>query len=256
MIDKKLEGKLKELEQQLGYLNVDLYDKHRGEYPSSDTIKKVYGSTLKNMLDSLKIKSKEEYLVEKNRPTAIGNMKLLYLEHGEVSKALYDKAKMLPSSEYITKKYGWDEIAKEANVKLANAQYTSDTFLLNDLKLSIKELGYIPTSKEYETLKIKPSLEILRKHGYTFVNAMRKCGYRTYNKPVKVKDKICNNKDCFKQFTPHDDELYCESCYKDMRARIVKELDKMGQQRLKEICASLIYATTKQKAIIDIFGNM
>jgi ribosomal protein L24 len=257
LIDKKLEERLRELERNHGYLNVELYDKHKGkDYPSSESIKKIYKLSLVEILKSLKIKNKEDYTIDKNRPISISNMKLLHLEHGEISKTLYDKAKLLPSSEYITKKYGWDELAKEANVKLANSQYISSDDVLKELKLVIKSIGYIPTSKEYESLRLKPSQEILRKHGHTFVEAMRKCGYRTYNKPVKVKDKVCIGKDCFRQFTPLEDEIYCDQCYKDLRSRLIKEIGNMSQQRLKDVCQKLIYAGNKQKTILDIFNNM
>jgi len=257
LINKKLESKLKELERSHGYLNVELYDKYRGkEYPSSETIKKSYNQSLVEILKNLKIKNKEDYTIEKNRPVAISNMKLLFLEHGEISKSLYDRAKLLPSSEYITKKYGWEELAKEANVKLANSQYTSSGAVLSELRFRIKELGYIPTSKEYEQLKLKPSLEVLRKYRFTFVSAMRKCGFKTYNKPVTVKDKICNSKNCFRQFTPVDDEIYCDECYKDLRSRLIKEIGNMNQQRLRDVCQKLIYTGNKQKTILDIFNNM
>ncbi|QSF43473.1 hypothetical protein [Paenibacillus tianjinensis] len=257
MIDNKLKTKLKQLEEEYGYVNVELYDSKRGtEYPSSTTIKKMYGLSLLDILKDQKIKSKDEYLIIKNRPVSISNMKLLYLEHGEISKSLYSEAKLLPSSEYITKHYGWENIAKEANVKLANAQYNSKEDVIKELKIIIKELGYIPTSKEYESLRLKPSQETLRKYGFTFSEAMRKSGYRTYNKSVTIKDKVCSNKDCYRQFTPTEDEIYCEPCFKELRSRLIKEIEGMSPQRLKEICQRLIYAGNKQNTILDIFNNM
>lgn len=258
MIDKDLiSSKIKQLEEQFGYVNVELYDKNRGkELPSSETIKKKLGVSLIDIIKSLKIKSKEEYLIIKNRPIAISNLKILFLEHGEVSKTLYNENKLTPSSEYISKHYGWEEIVKEANVKLANAKYVSKEELIKELKSTIKTLGYVPTGREYESLRLKPTQEILRKHGYTWVDAMRKCGYRTYSKPVMIKDQICINKDCYRQFTPLEEEIYCEQCFKELRSRLIKEIGNMNLQRLREVCQRLIYAGNKQRTVLDIFNNL
>jgi hypothetical protein len=236
-----------------GYLTVELYDKNRGSLPSWDTLKKKLNNIeFVELLKITKVMSKDEYNFNKNRIKAISNFKIINLEYGFVSTAIYDELKLEPTSDYISKKYGWSKIAEEANVKLANNQYTSIDEMILELKNNIKKLGYIPTLKEYEKLLIKPSRKSFASQEIQWSDAMSKAGYRTYGKPVKTKDRVCANADCYKQFTPSNkDEIYCINCFKDLRAKLVREVEKLNVDELRDVTKKLIYSSTAQKIVLD-----
>ncbi|MNC60564.1 hypothetical protein D3C75_1104510 [compost metagenome] len=83
---------------------------------------------------------------------------------------------------------------------------------------------------------------------------MRKAGYRPYGTSVVVKDRVCIEHNCFRQFTPTDEsEVYCDQCFKAARQRIVEELKCMDKSTLIEISQKLLYAATSQKALLIIF---
>ncbi|MGM1044818.1 MAG: hypothetical protein ACQEXX_01590 [Bacillota bacterium] len=256
-LDKDLKKSIKSIAEVCGgYLTTSLYDENRGDLPSWDTIRTKYKITFSDLLVELQIKTKEEYLIQKNKVKVISNMKLLNLEHGHVSKKIYDDSKMLPSTDYITRHYGWNDIAKEANVKLAQGQYIDLEDMIKQLKGSIKKLGYIPSSTEYKDLLLKPSQDSLSTQGITWTEAMKKAGYKPYGKAVNVKDIICSNDDCYRQFTPKDaGEKYCDPCFKQLRSVIIKELKHMNSTKLEEICTKLIYLGNSQKNILDIFHS-
>lgn len=236
-----------------GYLTVDLYDKNRGDLPAWETLKKRLDHIeFSELLKYAKVLSKDEYNFNKNRIKAISNFKILNLEFGYVSIALYDEQKLEPSSDYISKKYGWLKIAEEANVKLSNNQYTSINDMILELRNNIKKLGYIPTLNEYEKLLIKPSRKSFATNDIQWSDAMAKAGYRTYGKPVKIKDRVCANEDCYKQFTPsNSEEIYCSNCFKDMRAKLIREVEKLTIDELRNVTTKLIYSSTAQKVIMD-----
>lgn len=236
-----------------GYLTVDLYDKNRGDLPSWDTLKKKLNNIdFGDLLKAAKVMSKEEYNFNKNRIKAISNFKIISLEHGYVSTALYDGMKLEPSSDYISKKYGWSKIAEEANVKLANNQYASINEMIQELKNNIKKLGYIPTLNEYESLLIKPSRKSFATQNIQWSDAMSMAGYKTYGKPVKVKDRVCMNDDCYKQFTPSNkDEVYCSNCFKDLRAKLIREVEELNVEELRDVAKKLIYSSTAQKVVLN-----
>ncbi|OMD66775.1 hypothetical protein [Paenibacillus odorifer] len=241
-----------------GYLTTSLYDKNRGSLPAWETIKKKFNNIeFSELLIKCGVFSKEEFLKKTNRIKAISNFRIINLENGYVSKVLYDSFKFSPSSEYISKHYGWTEIAKEAEVKLANSQYLSIDDMISELKVNIKKLKYIPTSSEYDSLGIKPSQKSFTAKGLQWSQAMRKAGYKPYGKSVTIKDKVCSNDSCYRQFTPTDDkEILCEPCYKELRAKLVKELDGMSSQKLKEVSTRLIFAGNSQTTVLDIFKSI
>ncbi|MNH75610.1 hypothetical protein D3C73_278540 [compost metagenome] len=238
-----------------GYLTAELYNKNRAEgMPSWDTLKQRLGISFDDFLNKCEVKNKSEFLLEANKIKAISNFKILNLEFGEVSKVIYDSEKLLPSSEYITKHFGWKETAEAAGVKLANSQYQSEKELLNELKSSIKKLGYIPTSSEYKSLRLKPTADVMRNHNIEWSLAMKKIGFKPYGKTVKIKDKVCFEDHCYRQFTPSTgNELYCDECFKQMRSRIIKNLDNMSAVRLKQVCEKLIYNGNSQSQLLNIF---
>lgn len=254
VVDKALAKKIKAIADSLGgYLTAALYDENRGDLPSWDTLRSKYNITFKELLESLKILSKEEYLIRKNRIKAISNFKIINLEYGYVSKKLYDELKYSPSSDYISTHYGWVEIAKEAGAKLDRGQYTSIEELIAELKNSIKVLGYIPTSTEYRKMSIKPSQDSLSSWDITWTEAMKKAGYRPYGKSVLVHDKVCDNDDCYRQFTPTEDQqILCNQCYKELRAKLAKSIKNMNRVRLEEVCQKLIYNGNTEKNIIEL----
>ncbi|WP_106768032.1 hypothetical protein [Paenibacillus faecalis] len=256
-IDKDLKKNIKDVSEKCGgYLTTNLYDENRGTLPSWDSIRSKYNINFSELLAELNIKSKDEYLMQRNKVKAISNFKLLNLEFGFVSKKIYDDSKLQPSSEYISKHYGWNEIAKEANVRLAHGQYIDLNDVIEQLKETIKKLGYIPTSTEYKELQLKPSQDSLAAKNITWTDAMKKAGYRPYGKAVIVKDKVCFNEDCYRQFTPIDEsEKHCDPCYKHLRSILIKELKQMNKAKLEEVCTKLIYLGNSQKNILDIFNS-
>jgi hypothetical protein len=240
-----------------GYLTTELYNKNRGNLPAWETLKvKLDNISFSDLLKKCDILDKEEFSRKENRIKAISNFKLLGLEYGEISKALYDsqEPKLKPSSDYIGKNYGWDDIARSANVKLANSRYLSQDDAIKHLKQTIKELGYIPTNTEYRDLNLKPSDKSLKSLDVTWSVAMRKAGFRPYGQVVLVKDKVCAEHNCFRQFTPTDqEEIYCESCYKLLRQRAINSLGDLDYITIKDICKKLIYTSTSQKGLLNIF---
>jgi hypothetical protein len=187
----------------------------------------------------------------------IKNLKLLALENnGIVTQTLYKQNKLKPSTEYISKHYGWEEILREANVK-PHVQLMSVDDLVDKLKIEIKKLGYIPTRDEYEKLNISPSVDSLSSKGITWGDAMKKAGYNTYGKAVKVKDRICKDIDCFNQFTPEGEQKHCDVCYKKMRMNLIKKLEKLNNyDKLKDIIRKLVYGGNNDSIIEDIFENL
>jgi hypothetical protein len=187
----------------------------------------------------------------------IKNIKLLALENnGIVTKTLYKQNKLKPSTEYISKHYGWENILREANVK-PHTQLMSANDLIDKLKTEIKKLGYIPTRDEYEKLNMSPSVDSLSSKGIKWTDAMKKAGFITYGKPVKVKDKICKDIDCFNQFTPVGEQKYCEVCYKQMRMKLIKKLEKLNNyDKLKDIIRKLVYGGNNDNIIEEIFESI
>jgi hypothetical protein len=240
-----------------GFLTIESFNKNRGSMPAWETLKKqLDGIDFNKFLEKCNVLNKEEYTKKINRTKAISNFKLLSLEHGVVSKSLYDSKKLSPSSEYISKHYGWSEIAKASNVKLANSQYLSIEDLVKDLKETIKALGYIPTSSEYKQIGAKPSQDSINTFGVSWGEAMRKAGYKPYGKVVEVKDKICVEHNCYRQFTPQNpSEVYCDGCFKAIRQRVINDLDSYDKYTLKEICKKLIYVSTSQKGFLNVFDG-
>ncbi|MFC3746493.1 hypothetical protein [Paenibacillus sp. GCM10012306] len=240
-----------------GYLTTELYNKNRGSLPAWESLKgKLDNISFSDFLKQCDVLEKDEFLRNENRIKAISNLKLLGLEYGEISKSLYDnqKPKLSPSSDYISKYYGWDEIAKSANVKLANSRYLSLEDAVKELKQTIKDLGYIPTNAEYRDLNLKPSDKSLKSLDVTWSTAMRKAGYKPYGRVVSIKDKICVEHNCFSQFTPaNEDEIYCERCYKLFRQRAINSLGDLDYITIKDFCKKLIYTSTNQKNLLNIF---
>ncbi|QWU14344.1 hypothetical protein SAMN04487895_101646 [Paenibacillus sophorae] len=239
-----------------GYLTTMLYDKHRGDLPSWEILKKNLNIEFSELLNLCEIDNKDEFLKKENRIKAISNFKIINLERGEVSKTLYDnyKPSLTPSSDYISKHYGWDEIAKVANVKLANSKYLSVDDAVRELKNTIKQLGYIPTSDEYKQNKLKPSRDALSTLGVSWTEAMKKAGYRPYGTSVSVKDKVCAEHNCFRQFTPNDEsEIYCDQCFKIYRQKIVDNIRNMDRHTLIDISQKIIYTSLNQKNLLTIF---
>jgi hypothetical protein len=241
-----------------GYLTIDLYNLNRKDLPSWKTLKaRLDGIEFNDLLKKCDSLTQEEFLKKNHRIKAISNMKLLGLEFGEISKTLYDSQKLVPNSSYITKNYGWEDIAKVANVRLTNG-FLSEDELVKQLKETIKELGYVPTNDEYRTLNLKPTRSSLETMKLSWTVAMRKAGYKPYGQAVKVKDKICTEHNCYRQFSPNDEsEIYCESCYKLIRQKLVRQLKTYDKNALESICQKLIYTSSSQKNILNIFnGNI
>ncbi|KAA9007316.1 hypothetical protein F4V43_02185 [Paenibacillus spiritus] len=238
-----------------GYLTVDLFNRNRGDLPVWETLKKTYDINFSEFLKECEILDKEQYTIKKNRTNAISNLKLLALEHGEVSKVLYDKSGYSPSSDYISKHYGWEDMCKTANVKIVGGYITLDA-ALDDLKKSIKELGYVPTSKEYESLRLKPTVDALKKFNVTWTVAMRKAGFSPYGQSVSVKDKICIEHNCYRQFTPSfEGDKFCEECFKKYRAEVVRALKSFDYSALVEICKKFIYTNPSQSVFFNAIGS-
>ncbi|MNK43725.1 hypothetical protein D3C87_624400 [compost metagenome] len=256
--DKEISESIKQVAEKCGgYLTTKLYNENRGNLPSWETIKLRYDNiSFADMLRLLNIKSKEEIEIHKNRIKVISNLKLINLEYGYVTKKLYDDLKMYPSTDYISNKYGWNEVCSESKVKLGNSQYTNESSLIEDLKQTIKKLGYIPTSTEYKEKRLKPSQDTLSTHQLSWSAAMKKAGYRPYGKTVATKDRVCISDDCYRQFKQlNDGDVYCESCYKELRSRLAKELKGISKEKLELICTKLLYLGNSQKNLIDIFKN-
>ncbi|ASA22694.1 hypothetical protein [Paenibacillus donghaensis] len=251
-IDKELVKRVKEVSSKVGgYLTTELYDKNRGDIPAWKTLKNKLNITFPEFLKLCGVLNKEEYLINVNKIKAVSNLKILALEYGEVSKVLYESStpSLLPSYDYICKHYGWSEIVCVADVKMANAQYATNDNAILELKQTIKKLGYIPTSKEYDIMNLKPSQKVLRGMGLSWVDSMRKAGYRPYGKAVAVKDKICVEKNCFRQFTPEEGtDIFCLSCFKAARQKIIND-NKITD---KDVLAD-IYTSTSQNYILKYF---
>lgn len=240
-----------------GYLTIDLYNLNRKDLPSWKTLKvRLDGIEFSELLKKCEVLTQEEFLKKENRIKAISNMKLLGLEFGEITKTLYDSQKLEPNSSYITKNYGWEELAKAANVHLKG--YLSEEELVKQLKETIKQLGYVPRNDEYRTLNLKPTRSAIEAMSLSWTAAMRKAGYKPYGQTVKIKDKICVEHNCYRQFTPSNEgEVYCESCYKLIRQRLVTGLKTYDKYALENICQKLIYTSTSQKNLLSIFnGNI
>ncbi|MEK4006422.1 hypothetical protein [Paenibacillus sp. FSL H3-0333] len=239
-----------------GYLTIDLFNENRGDLPTWKTLKaKLRGIGFEEVLKNCDVLTQEEFGIKENRIKAISNMKLVNLEFGELTKTLYDSQKLVPNSSYITKNYGWEDLAKASNVRLANT-YLTEEELIKQLKESIKDLGYIPTNDEYRGLNIKPTRSSIESMSLSWTQAMRKAGYKPYGQAVKIKDKICAEHNCYRQFTPHDEsEIYCDSCYKALRQRIINQLKNIDKNSLENICQRLILTSSNQKSILNIFNG-
>ncbi|WP_211750442.1 hypothetical protein [Paenibacillus sp. Marseille-Q4541] len=242
-----------------GYLTTTLYDANRYEdMVSWDRLKKNYKlESFNDLLEQAKVPNKVQYEKEKNKIKAISNIKLLALEHGFVNYTLYEKAKLTPSAKYINTHYGsFDQLARESNVKLSTHLLTDDESIAA-LKETLKELGYIPTKKEYHSLNLTPTVGALEHRNLSWGDALRKAGYRPYTKSSLVRDKICIENSCYNQFSPSDEEeTYCEFCYKKLRAELVKKLDKMNIYELKEITQNLIYVGNSQRSLRHIVDKL
>ncbi len=238
-----------------GYLTPELYLVSNLN-PPVKWITEQFGS-FDNALKESNIFTQKEYEIQQSKIQIVKNFKLIAIENnGIVTQVLYKKNECKPSVDYISKHFGWEEMIREANVK-PHSQLMNIDDLLNKLKLEIKKLGYIPTRDEYEKLSISPSVDSLSTKGVPWTEAMRKVGYNTYGKPVKVKDKICLEEGCYNQFTPIDDQTYCDNCYKDMRIKLMKKIDKLNsEQKHKDIIRKLTYGGNGDRIIKEILESI
>lgn len=241
-----------------GWLTTDLYDKTRKkEHPSSGWISKHFGS-FQEGLSKAKILNKYQHDISTGKIEAIKNIKLLSLENGGiVTQSMYEKNNLNPSIRFINKHFGWAKLLKELGIK-SNTQFLDEEQLLKELKISIKKLGYVPTRTEYEELLIKPTVKVLSSRNITWSEGMRRVGFKPYGKPVDIKDLVCVNEGCYNQFAPTEDhDRYCTSCYKSMRSRIIKGIDKTNNlEKIKEFTKKLIYNGNSDKIIEEMFKSI
>ncbi len=176
---------------------------------------------------------------------------------GIVTQLMYEKDNLTPSIRLINKHFGWAKLLKELGIK-SNTQFLDEDQLLKELKISIKKLGYIPTRTEYEGLLIKPTVKVLSSRNITWAGGMRKVGFKPYGKSISIKDLICADENCYGQFTPYENhEKYCVNCYKSMRARVIKGLDRSNElTKIKEYTKKLIYNGNSDKIIEEMFKSI
>ncbi|RNB59457.1 hypothetical protein EDM57_04760 [Brevibacillus gelatini] len=184
------------------------------------------------------------------------NLRALSTENkGKVTPEIYKSSGLKPSYSYIKEHFGWTNILREANIMPHPSMLTAEE-LIQQLKDSIKELGYIPTSTEYDKLKMKPDSDSLSKRGLTWSEAMNEAGFRTYGKPVKVKDRVCYNAGCYNQYTPeYEHHWYCDECQKDIRGKFISKLNDMKDANaLRKIALQLATSNNSFRTITFIMG--
>lgn len=198
----------------------------------------------------------QKYTEQEAKKIILRNLKALSIENnGTVTPEIYKSSNLKPSYSYIKEHFGWTNILREANINPHPSMLTANE-LISLLKNSIKELGYIPTRDEYEKLRIKPNVDTFKNRDMTWAEAMQKAGYTTYGKAVKVKDRVCNNGDCFSQFTPeYEQHWYCEDCQKDIRGKFITKLNSMkSADELRKIALQLGTSNNTFRTIQFILG--
>lgn len=257
-LSREIVAKLKNIEKESGsYLTIERYNLHRGELPTWSKLKKQYKlENFEALIAAAGLSSKQEYIKKENLIKAISNFKILNKEHGYITKEIYRNSGLTPSTSYIYEHYknqdgenGFEYVARLAQVNLENRYYNEEQ-LLRSLKKTIKELGYIPSVKNYKELSLSPSVSTLSSNGLTWNEALKKAGYKI-NKTGK-NQKVCTNSDCYNLIEFEDNELYCENCYRELRKLLIQNLDEMDIDTLRESMKKLIYRGNNEKTILEL----
>ncbi|MEC4565419.1 hypothetical protein L8C07_05630 [Paenibacillus sp. CMAA1739] len=230
-----------------GYLTTELFDKYRDKDKTVtwDTYNRKHKIGFKEFLKIANIPSKDEFQLKENRTKAISNLKLLNVTQGYIDKQGYEKEGFSPSWDYISEHFGIENLAEVAKVNLKNRYLNIDS-MISDLKQTIKRLGYIPTRKQYGDLKLKPSLSTIANNNMTWEVAMAKAEFNA--KGAKTHDKVCNNERCYTQFTPVNDELFCDSCYKQIREEVIKKIQNYSLSDVRKMAIDLVlFGNSHQK---------
>ncbi|ATF13606.1 hypothetical protein A616_16955 [Brevibacillus brevis X23] len=196
------------------------------------------------------------YTEAEAKKLVLRNLRALSTENkGNVTPEIYKKSGLKPSYSYIKDHFGWTNMLREANIMPHPSMLTAEE-LVQQLKESIKELGYVPTSTEYDKLKLKPDSEALSKRELTWTEAMLQAGYKTYGKAVKLKDNVCYNGGCYTQFTPeYEQHWYCDECQKDIRGKFISKLNgTKDAAALRKIALQLATSNNSFRTITFIMG--
>ncbi|WP_029518002.1 hypothetical protein [Paenibacillus polymyxa] len=245
--DSFIEEAKKAAKQAGGYLTADLFDQFRDKKKTVawDTYSRKNKITFRDFLKIAKIPSKDEYKLNKTKIQIIQNFKLLNITYGYIDKKSYEEQKYTPSWEYISDRFGIEKMACIAEVKLKNKYIDIDT-MISDLKISIKELGYIPTRQQYDELKLKPSIKSLKSKNLSWRNAMIQAEYNS----TRVGDKICQYDRCYVQFEASE-KLFCDTCEKKVKSEINKLIDSMSLKDAQSLLRELINEGNVDHKLLD-----
>jgi hypothetical protein len=98
-----------------------------------------------------------------------------------ITKQFYEQKVRSPSAKVIVERLGWNRAIRRAGLrpnKFLNLQE-----LLDEFDKTINELGYIPSSVEYQQKRMKPNFKTINRLGFTWQEFLDE--YEQYKKGKK-----------------------------------------------------------------------
>jgi len=189
------------------------------------------GAALNLHHDTGKEKAMRDYIYD--RRMCVEAIRRFIEEHNSTDAKLYERLRLRPAMKTILVHVGsWNEAVRLAG-GIPGKYRTSDE-ILESFRRTIATFGRLPTITEYMDQKLNPTVATLRRHGFSYEEAVRAIGlpYHYRKGPTHGK-KICPM--CGEAFQPNiGKQRYCSyACrdrFKAWKYRTLREIDRKCPQ--------------------------
>lgn len=155
-------------------------------------------------------------------------------EHNSTDAKLYERLRLRPAMKTIIAHVGsWNEAVRLAGG--VPGKYRTSEEILDSFRRTIAEFGRLPAITEYMDMNLNPTVATLRRHGFSYEDAVRSIGlpYHYKRGPTPRGKRLCPM--CGTHFIPgNGKQIYClPKCldrFKQWRYRALREMDQKCPQ--------------------------